>query len=167
MFDRSPKRALSLLAGLLGLSLAAGCTTAEGTFTAGRLEDLCVADLLVCDTTASCVTDESDFVRLGFPGHHRVVWQTTRPRSRVRVRLFFSTMRDPGTELQVVVNTPDCGDADSEVLLDQDVFELAGDRRVLEFDLDANDSGDHLVEVFSDMTADVVMTTSFIGEGDV
>ena len=43
-------------------------------------------------------------------------------------------------------------------MVDVDLFELAGDDGVLDFELRLPEAGDHLVELYSDMAAEFLLT---------
>jgi len=137
---------------------APACVDAEGQFTDGRLEDLCNGVVPVCNVRASCVLSPSRFLRSSFPGGQQVVVRSEDPDKKLIVRIFFTKMIYPGTELVVQAHSPDCAGLDTEQIVDVDIFELAGDDVTLEFELDIPEVGDHLLEVFGDLSAGYLMT---------
>ena len=159
-------RRLILLAGrvLLAALAVAGCQSPEDEFTEGRLENLCAGTVPVCNVRAGCVLSDDDFVRGTFPGAQRYIVATDRPDQRVEVRLFFTSQRFPGTELLVQLSEPGCGRAEQTRLVDIDFFARAGDDGILDFSFDAPEKGDHLLEVFSDMSAGWLLTVDVVDE---
>lgn len=149
---------LRTLVAALALTLGAGCVTAEQAFTEGRLEDLCNGVVPVCNVQASCVLDAKKFVRSSFPGGRRLLVRTDEEGKQLVVRIFFTEMIYPGTELLVQAHSPECAGFDSELLIDVDIFDLAGDDLTLIFELEVPEKGDHLLEVFSDMSAGYLLT---------
>lgn len=149
---------LPALAALIIVLSVNGCMNAEDTFTSGRLEDLCNGVVPVCNVQASCIVDAKKFVRSSFPGGRRLLVRTDEPDKQLVVRIFFNEMVYPGTELLVQAHSPECAGFDSELLIDVDIFDLAGDDLTLTFELDVPEKGDHLLEVFSDMSAGYLLT---------
>ncbi|MDF1562000.1 MAG: hypothetical protein P1V51_03105 [Deltaproteobacteria bacterium] len=150
---------LALVVVLAGL----GCTD-ETLFTQGRIEDLCNGVVPSCKKQAGCVLDDEHFTRGVFPGEQRIVVRSITRDARLIVRLLFVEMVYPGTEILVQAFSPDCGDVSMEQVVvdgpeDIDLFEYAGDDRIIEFHLDLPEAGDHLLEIYSDMAADYLVTT--------
>ncbi len=147
--------------GLACLGLA-GCVDAEQAFTDGRLEDPCAASVPVCQTRAACVLAPDEYVRGTFPGAQRLIVRTDVDQAKVRVRLLFTEQVYPGTELQLDLWTPGCGDRDRARLVDVDLFDRAGADGVLTFTLDAPGRGDHLLDVYSDLSARWTLTVDVV-----
>ncbi|MCA9547713.1 MAG: hypothetical protein KC613_25090 [Myxococcales bacterium] len=143
---------------------AAGCVDAEQAFTDGRLEDPCAGAVPVCQTRAACVLDPDEFVQGTFPGAQRLIVRTDVDRARVRVRLLFTEQVYPGTELQLDLWTPGCGDRERARLVDIDLFERAGADGILEFTLAAPGRGDHLLDVYSDLSARWTLTVDVLSD---
>ncbi len=138
--------------------LLAGCESQEDAFIGRRVEDLCAGSIPVCELRAACVLDDDEYVGGRFPGAQRLVVRSEADGQRLVVRLLLTEMVYPGTELLVRLHTPACASADEAHLVDVDVFDRAGDDRTLEFTLPMGDRGDHLLEVFSDMSAAWLLT---------
>ena len=69
-------------------------------------------------------------------------------------------MEAPGTELIVQAYEPGCTlntEKSQAHMEDVDIFKKAGDDRVLQFDLFAQEAGEHLIEVYSDASADYLV----------
>jgi len=148
------------VASLLVASLLLSCS-AEDLFTQGRVHEPCSGNYPTCHTafTAGCYLDSDGYAESQFPGARRVLVATDGVDQTIRVRLFFrqDTMIFPGTEILVQAWEPDCGDVERDHRLGIDVFEEAGDDGVITFDLPAESPGDHLVEIFSDCSADCLL----------
>jgi hypothetical protein len=146
---------------LFGLSLwLPSCLTGEEAFVDGRLHAQCDEAYWVCDKPAGCVLDKNHFVRAGFPGARRIVVATEARDVTLEVSIYIAEMQAPGTELIVQAFEPDCtiNASKSQVHLeDVDIFKKAGDDRVLQFNLLARDPGEHLIEIYSDASADYLM----------
>ena len=69
-------------------------------------------------------------------------------------------MQSPGSELLVQLYEADCTlntRVNRAILTDVDVFEEAGDDRKLVFDFTAEQEGEHLIEIYSDTSADYLL----------
>ncbi len=161
----SPGSARLFLPALLALlAVGAGsCVSAQDTFAGARLEDLCNGAIPACDLKASCVLAEDRFIRRTFPGGERLIVRTDLPNQRVRVRLLLGDLVSPGTELVMEARSPTCAASDRQRLVDVDLFQLAGDDLILDVDLDLPEAGDHLVELFSDMSASYLLVIEIDG----
>jgi hypothetical protein len=147
----------------LAVAAAAGCISAEEAFTEGRVQNLCAESLSACGQAAGCALDNAHYAEGRFPGAFRVLVHNETSNAGLVVRLFLSEMKYPGTELLVQELEPGCADFDREHLKDVDIFDLAGDEGTLEFELSLSARGDHLLELFSDMSAEFLLTTE-VGE---
>lgn len=157
--DVRPISAAILLASTL--VVAAGCNSQRSTFTQGRLEKTCDDAIPTCDTRAGCVVTGDDYTRGTFPGGRSVIVRThDDDKNRLIVRFLLEEMVSPGTELQLQAYSPDCGDFSERHPTDINLFERAGDDRILEFELPIEGRGDHLLTLFSDMGADYLMTAT-------
>jgi hypothetical protein len=151
-----------LLMAILLLTLAffgpGGCVNDEAIFTQGRLQNPCNTAVPICRVRGSCVLRGDEYVRGKFPGGFRAIVQNDAlPEGRVVVRLLLTEMIAPGTELHVQLHSPDCGGVDEAHPRNIDLFEYAGRDRTVEFHLDLDGRGDHLLEIFSDMTAEYLL----------
>lgn len=151
------RRGAALL--VLALLMAGGCSS-EDLFAQGRVNEPCSAVYPTCHTqyAAGCYLDADRYTEGQLPGMRRVLVSTNQVDQIIRVRLFFREMVFPGTEILVQAYEPDCGDVSRDLRQDIDVFEEAGDDFTLIFDLEAEMPGDHLVELYSDCSADYLLT---------
>ena len=151
---------LAAIFALLALPILPACQTAEEEFVDGRLKSICDEAYWVCNVPTGCVLDDDRYVEGRFPGDRRVVVETDAQDADVQVRLFFSTMQAPGTELLVQLHDANCT-LDPQLgrahLKDVDIFHEAGDDRVLIFDLTTQRSGEHLLEIYSDASAEYLL----------
>jgi len=148
----------SLFIALVALSSA--CIDDTRLFTEGRLEDPCNNAIPICNTQAGCTVHDESFYSGEFPGGLRFIVQSEAEENLLIVRFLLNDMIFPGTEMLVLAKTPDCGMFEEEHVQNRDLFELAGDDRVLDFEIDLPGRGDHLLEIFSDMSASYQMTTT-------
>jgi hypothetical protein len=145
---------------LLGVQWLIACQTGEEAFVNDRLLDLCEQAYYICDVPAGCVLDKNHYIKGAFPGTRRFVVRTEERDVRLDVKLYISGMEAPGTEILVQAREPDCTIDDfkaKDERLDIDIFEEAGDDRVLAFSLEVAEKGEHLVEIYSDASADYLI----------
>lgn len=138
--------------------------SAEDGFVGARLERLCTQSIPICEVTASCILDDRSFVESSFPGGLRLIVTTERERATLELRLFLVSQVAPGTELGVQANAPGCGEVDEVRLVDVDLFQAAGGDRTFGWELELPGRGDHLVEIFSDMSARYLVTVDVLEE---
>jgi hypothetical protein len=152
---------LSTLAYLVGIGLAlvlTSCGDDESIFVGQRLEQRCNASIPACHTHASCVLTNDSYYSGQFPGGLKTLVRTETEDATLVVRFLLTDMVFPGTELQIMAQTPSCDTFDEVHEKDVDLFELAGEDRTFEYEMDLEGRGDHLVEIFSDMSASYLMT---------
>lgn len=140
--------------------LVGGCVDHDENFTRGRIQTTCDGSIPVCDRRADCVVGDDVYLEGTFPGGRDTIVRTESDGNRLIVRFLLRKMVAPGTELLVRAHGSGCGEISEAHPKDVDLFERAGDDRILEFQLDLAGRGDHLLEVFSDMGADYTMTTT-------
>lgn len=158
-------RLIALTAALSAIALAA-CQTPEDEFTAGRLETPCDGTLPICAVRAGCVLDYGNFVRGAFPGAVRVVVRAERDRAILRLRLLLDDQLYPGTELLIQAHGIGCGAVEQIREVDIDLFARAGEDQTLEYTLPLPGRGDHLLELFSDMSARWVLAVDVLDAPD-
>lgn len=148
----------SLAVALAAVTVLASCGDEEDVFVGQRLEQRCNSSIPACDTRAFCVLTNDDYYSGQFPGGLRMLVRSETEDARLVVRILFTEMLFPGTELQVTAHSTGCNTFDEVHERDVNLFELAGGDRTLEYHLELTGRGDHLVEVFSDMSASYLMT---------
>ncbi len=142
--------------------LMSSCVSDEAVFTDGRIEDVCNSAIPVCATRAACILQGDEFYRSEFPGGVRMIVRSETETAKLIVRVLLTEPIFPGTEFRVQAHTPGCGQFDEGVAIDVDLFEFFGDDRTVEYELDIPGRGDHLLEVFSDMSSTYLLTTELV-----
>jgi hypothetical protein len=135
-----------------------GCGDDQSIFVGQRLEQRCNSAIPACGSRASCVMSNDTYYSGQFPGGLRTLVRTESDHATLVVRFLLTDMIFPGTELQVTAHSPGCDTLDEVHKKDVDLFALAGDDRTLEYELELDGKGDHLVEIFSDMSASYLLT---------
>jgi hypothetical protein len=150
---------VSILAVLsAAITVLTSCGDEEEVFVGQRLEQRCNSSIPACDTRAFCVLTNNDYYSGQFPGGLRVLVRSETDNAKLVVRVLLTEMLFPGTELQMTAHSTGCNTFDEVHEQDVNLFELAGGDRTLEYHLELTGRGDHLVEVFSDMSASYLMT---------
>ena len=152
---------MSLLTMLCSVSLLSSCISREESFTAGRIEKLCEASLPICNTRVTCSADEDTYLTGAFPGAERAMVYTPHPLTKVTLNFLIDEQIFPGTEMLVRAHQIGCVEIEEKRLVDVDIFQRAGDDRILSFSFDLEGRGDHLIEWFSDATATYVFTVDY------
>ena len=155
--SRPPQMAwvCALFAGLITTQVS--CLSDEALFTQNRLEDPCNSSIPICSTQAACVLEEDEFYEGAFPGGARFIIRTQTEEASIIVRFLLTEPLYPGTEILVQAHDIGCGDLDEAHPQDIDLFDLTGDDRILEFPLKVSGRGDHLLEIFSDMSSTYIL----------
>ena len=138
---------------LSALALMA-CGDAESFFTDARIEKRCNDTVPICNTQASCVLLPDQYLRDDFPGGKVFIVQTQEDLTQLTARFLLVAPRATGTELVVRVHTDSCGNYEEGLTKDRDLLELAGSDSILDYELEVEGRGDHLVEIFSDMSSE-------------
>lgn len=134
------------------------CGSEQGSFTRGRLEARCNDAIPACDTQAACIMSDGEYYDGAFPGGQQVIVRTDTENATLVARFLLTEMSFPGTEFQIAANSVGCDSFDELHLVDVDLFNYAGDDRIIEAELELEGKGDHLIEIFSDMNASYLMT---------
>ncbi len=140
---------------LLLLLLLIAYQSQEEEFGHGRLENLCEGAQPICGPYAGCALEEDELLSGRFPGARRVIIPAKIGQTRLRVRLLFTEMVYPGTELLLLVRDLNSGRVEQLQLLDVDIFDRAGDDSILDLEVEFSSSkgDDRLLEIFSDLSA--------------
>lgn len=133
------------------LVLGLGCGGGLGNFTEGRDLDRCDDTYPVCQVTAGCVLQESEYVEGTFPGQRQVI--VVAPAGAViHVDLYFVDETASGVDTEIRWHEPGCFETYRWASEGRDIFLEAGDTRVLSESRQVEETGDHLIEIFSDAT---------------
>ncbi len=134
---------------LLLLVLLCGCGD-DSTFALGRTLDDCLENVpTACGVSAGCVLDDSHYLSGSFPSARRFIVTTT-GEVTIGFQLLLTDQRAPGTELQLIVHEPSCGDRYEWDSSGRDLFQLTGSDGVLDLPIHVVHPGDHLVELSAD-----------------
>ena len=136
------------------LCAAVGCGDAQSIFTEGRIEKRCNDSVPICNRKASCVLLDDQYLQDHFPGGKTFMIRTEQDDTTVFARFLLIEPRAPGTEILVRVYSTSCGSFAEGTTKDADLFDYAGDDGIIEYELDVEGRGDHLVEIFSDMSSE-------------
>ena len=120
---------------LLWVVAAAGCADAESIFTDGRIESRCNSIVPICNTQASCVLQEDQYLRDDFPGGKTFIVHTEDEQNSLTARFLLVEPRFTGTELLVRVHNSDCGDYEEGSTRDRDLFDVAGEDSIIDYEL--------------------------------
>lgn len=122
---------------------------------------LCEHAYPVCDLTAGCVLDDAHYLSGSFPGTRRFLVELDEEGTELTLTLLARELIAPGSELLVRMYEPDCtvDTQDGQVhLQDVDLFEEVGDDRLIELQLIGSDSGEHMLELYSDASFSYLLT---------
>lgn len=144
----------------------AGCDpSTEKAFTQGRALDACVEVIPACPGLfASCTLDQTRYARTQFPGAFRF-FVDAGPEDKIQVQLFFAHARDAGLSTQIVWNEPGCSEAYVYDSGGRDLFSEAGETNLFAETRKVYEEGEHLIEIFSDMNAEVLVGVDLIEPG--
>jgi hypothetical protein len=157
---------MSRLVVVSAILVVTGCTSAEDAFIGGRRQQLCLSEYPVCAAVAGCEITREVYVETAFPGNQQFIFRSGEADALVGVSVFFRTREFPGSEVLVRLHTSDCGNYEELMTFSGDPFAEAGNDKTLEFELAAGGEGDHLLEVFSDATAQSLIKAEIVGSVD-
>ena len=142
---------------------ALSCQTEAEAFVDDRLMSICDEAYQICNLPAGCVLDRNHYIEGAFPGSRRFVVVTESRDVKIVVRIFFESQIAPGTQMLVRAYEPNCSvnTTKAEMILENvDLFKRAGDDKMLDFELEVADVGEHLVEVSSDASAEYLIVVT-------
>ncbi len=147
-----------LLGGGLILGLGS-CGDGEASLS-GRAEDPCIQSIPACPGLfAQCVLDPASYARVRFPGSFRF-FANVEAGHEVEVVLYFADQRDSGIDTKIFWNEPGCTDIHEYKSQGLNLFVESEDTGVFTVRRQMIESGEHLIEVFSDMDADTLVTVN-------
>lgn len=148
---------MRVLSGAFALSTLSACGFgAEGGFIDGREQDLCFDTIPACSTTAGCRLGGETYIETTFPGSVQFIVPAPRD-AEIEIGLFFRRARAIGVDTQILVHEPGCFETYEWVPPRNDIFDLAGDDRTLLVTQQVFFDGEHLVQITSDATAEVLI----------
>ena len=146
-------------AALVALALCACDPSAEAAFVADRSLDPCIQAVPACPSLyAACELDEESYGRRVFPDEAPFRFLVhADANTRIEVLLFFAALQEAGTTTEVYWNEPACADVYRWDSGGRDLFVAAEDTGFVSMTQAVQSSGDHLIEIFSDMQAEVLV----------
>jgi hypothetical protein len=120
-------------------------------FISGAQLDPCQANTPVCQTTAGCTLDETEYIEGSFPGFVNFV-VTTQAGATIVVKIFFETQLHPGENTEIIWYEPGCNESHTYESMGANIFLLAGNDWVFEQEQQVQLEGPHLIDVYSDAT---------------
>lgn len=145
--------------GWLGVALAmtAGCGLGpESNFTEGLTRERCDGTWPACQTTAGCTMGSSRYIEGRFPGTRQFIVPAPQE-SSIAIEIFFRTQVATGVDTEILWHEPGCFDTYQYLSEGRDIFQEAGNDLVFEASHQVFQAGDHLVEIYSDATADYII----------
>jgi hypothetical protein len=150
---------------LLVAALAACDPSSEEEFTKGRSYDPCLQTIPACPgLVGRCTLDGSRYARQTFPGDFRFMVNANAGHI-IQVLLYFADQRDAGLSTQIFWNEPGCSEVyvfDSE---GRNLFAETEDLNLFTEKREVAETGEHLIEIFSDMQAEVLVTAEVVIPG--
>lgn len=149
---------------LLLLALLSGCGNGDYIIS-GRSENPCLETIPACPGRyAECVLDPGSYAEREFPGQLTFLVDVEAEHD-LEVVLFFAEQRDTGFETSIEWNEPGCADAYFYDSQGADLFAEAKGTSVITRTQKLQETGEHLVEILSDMQALVLVTVNIIVPG--
>ena len=147
-------------------ALETGCG-AGGYILSGRANNPCIEEISVCPYTgfAECSLNPRSYAERILPGIFNFIAEADAGED-LEVVLVFADQREAGIATQITINEPGCDDShtfDSDGI---DLFAEARDQAVFEFRETMLESGEHLIEIDSDMQAIVLVTVNVYAPQD-
>ncbi len=150
-------------AALAAALLCAGCgRDAQGEFTAERALDPCVQQIPACPSVyGRCALDSWRFASVLFPAESPFRFVVSAAAGdTIEVRLFFVREQAAGIDTSIAWYEPGCSDVD--------LWESGGKNLLDEAQADGwvsrqstvREDGDHLIEIFSDIEAEVLVAVA-------
>jgi len=129
------------------------CASAEEEFIGDRLLNICDKPYHLCSFPTDCVLDGDHYVEGVFPSARRFTVVTSDTNTVMSIRFFLTGMQAPGSELWLQFYEADCTlnpPLGRLQLEDADIFDDAGDDRMLTYELEISQPGEHVFEIYSD-----------------
>ncbi len=144
-----------------GLAWVAGaCGGPEDAFIRGKSLDPCGQHIAACPGQfAACLLNSTKYTRQRFPDASPFMFLVSAfPGDTVEVSMFFTDQNDVGLDTQIWWYEPGCSDRYVYRSHGDDIFADAGESNIFSRKAVVYEGGDHLVEILSDMQAEVLIT---------
>lgn len=115
----------------------------------------------ICNQPAGCILADHQYIEAAFPDTKRFVVQTENEKVILSLTLHFAFVTSPGTELIARAYEPDCAlnALSAQVhLTDEDHAAAAREGAELSIPLLAETPGEHLIELYTDASAEVIVS---------
>jgi hypothetical protein len=115
----------------------------------------------ICNQPAGCILANYQYIEAAFPGTKRFVVRTENENVIFSLKLHFALVTYPGTELIAQASEPDCtlNTLAAQVhLTGEDHASAAREGAELSIPLLAETPGEHLIELYSDASAEVIVS---------
>ena len=153
------------IAALAGGALAGCDPLSEEEFLRGRSYDPCLQTIPACPGLfASCTLDETRYSRMTFPGEFRFLVRAEAGQD-IAVVIFLAQQRDAGLQTLIYWNEPGCSEVYAYDSEGRDLFQESEETSLIEERRTMLETGEHLIEIFSDMQADVLISARVIIPG--
>ncbi|MBI5509550.1 MAG: hypothetical protein HY903_12430 [Deltaproteobacteria bacterium] len=151
------QRRTAVLLASLTLSCAACDPGSEAAFTRGRSLVPCDQNIPSCPGLfATCSLNSTTYARLTFPqGSPFRFLVAALPQESIELTLFFVTQQDVGLDTRILWYEPGCADVFTYESEGADLFAEAEETNTISRKQTVYSGGDHLIEVFTDMQAEV------------
>ncbi len=152
----------SLAVALIGAATGACGRDARAEFVYGRSEDACLQVIPACPSMyAFCNLDEARYAEVVFPRQSPFRFLTVAGAGdTIDVHVFFEQKHDVGSSTTIYWYEPGCTDYQKQSSEGRDLFaEAEGPGSITRRQAVAQ-TGEHLVEIFSDMQASVLVEIS-------
>jgi len=155
----------SLALVLLVVSAAACNPNSEEAFTRGKSLVACLQNIPACPAGgfAACTLNETMYTEQRFPDASPFRFLVSAlARETIAVTLFFKTEQGVGLDTRIFWYEPGCADVYSYESQGADLFAEAEEENTITRKERVYEGGDHLVEIFSDMQAVVLITVEVL-----
>jgi hypothetical protein len=144
------------------LLFAVGCTSAQGDFTSGLVEDPCDQFYPACNSTVGCILTDTSYTSGSFPGSGSFLIQTSGP-STVQVHFFLLNPSSTGTLTTITWFESGCTSSFQQPFTGK-VFVAQAEAGNGEFVASQQLSapGDHLITYSSDTTSQFLVKVVII-----
>jgi len=139
--------------------LLLGASCGGGTGLKGRAENPCLQSLPACpNIRAACVLDPFSYGRARLPGGFNFIVDLEAG-NKLTVLMFFAEERSPGLDTQILWHEPGCNLPPKEYRSEGlNLFDASEGGGVFSETRTLTRDGEHLIEIVSDMQAEVLVT---------
>lgn len=135
----------------------------------GRSLVPCVQHIPACPSLyAACELNDTTYAQVRFPADSPFRFMVAaRPEEEIAVTLFFVTQADAGLDTRILWYEPGCSDVYVYESEGRNLFEEAEETNSVTREETVYDGGDHLLEIFTDLQAETVVTVEVSVPGEL